>query len=205
MSIVCHPHLQQITSTSMVSRPCLQVSMATSQLHSLPVYAQQFIHDCSESGYGTSKCQVQLCIQSYTRVETWVHVAESTMEKTIARLGPELKEVPLEASKYIKPRSVLYTMDGTWRYGAGAPNCPAVTSAPSHPHHPTCSTKHRAHHCASPHDASITPPPGLITRPHHESMCHLLLQARSGAGTWWSPTPRWASCCTTLMRTRSSS
>ncbi len=59
-------------------------------------------------------------------IETWVHVAESTMQKTIARLGPELKEVPLEASKYIKPRSVLYTMDGTRQCGAGILNCSAV-------------------------------------------------------------------------------
>ncbi len=48
------------------------------------------------------------------------------MQKTIARLGPELKEVPLEASKYIKPRSVLYIMDGTRQCGAGILNCSAV-------------------------------------------------------------------------------
>jgi hypothetical protein len=61
--------------------------------------------------------------------EKLAHAADITMEKTIARLGTELIEVPLEASKYIKPRSVLYTMDGmrqVWCWGGG---CPSVTVA----------------------------------------------------------------------------
>ena len=45
------------------------------------------------------------------------------MASTIARLGTDIKEVELGASAFVKPRSVLYTMDG------GGPDATRTTGA----------------------------------------------------------------------------